>query len=81
MTMDQIYHGCVYANADGTRKIMASGENVLVRTNKCFWKDPVDVVTQIKTHSMTKKELCVSRGVFNNYFMRKTGSGFDFLEE
>lgn len=47
--MDRIYHGCVYANADGTRKIIANGENYLVRTNKCFWKDLVDVLTQIKT--------------------------------
>ena len=78
--MDRINHGCVYANADGTRKIIANGENCLVRTNKCFWKDPVDVVTRVRTRSMTKTKRCVSMHAFNYYFRRKTGSSFDFLE-
>ena len=78
--MHRIYHGCFYANADGFRKIIPKNENCLVRTNKCFWKDPVDVVTRAKTHSMSKKECCVSRRAPNNYFKRETGSGFNFLD-
>ena len=41
---------------------------------------PADIVTQIKIHSMTKKERYISMHAFKNYFRRKTGSSFEFLE-
>ena len=77
--MDRIYHGCANANADGTNKIITKGSDCLVRTNKYFWKDPTDVVTHIKTRSMTKKEPCISRRAFNKYFKEK-GCSLDFLQ-
>ena len=69
--MDQIFHGCVYANADGTHKLIAEGDRCLVPTNRCFWKDPSDVAARVKTRSMTKKERAVSLKTFNNYFKEK----------
>ena len=44
-----------------------------------FWKDPNDVVTHIKTRSMTKKERFVARKAFNKYFQENGDNGFDFL--
>ena len=69
--MDLIYHGCVYANADGTYKLIAEGDRRLVPTNRCFWKDPSDVATRVKTRSMTKRERTVSLKTFNNSFKEK----------
>lgn len=56
MTMDHFYPGCYYKNADGTNKLIASGENCLSRTNMCFWKDPSDVPSGIKTRSCMRNE-------------------------
>ena len=61
--MDQIYHGCAYVNADGTNKIITEANDCLFQTSKCFWKDPSDVFTHIKTCSMMKKALCFSKGI------------------
>ena len=69
--MDHIYYGCVYANADGTNKIIAEVDACLIPTNRCFWKDTSDVATHVKTHSMTKKECSVSLKAFNKYFKDK----------
>ena len=54
--MDRLFHCCIYINSDGTRKLITHGENCLVRTNKCLWKNSHDVITHIKTRSMTKNE-------------------------
>ena len=59
--MDLIYHGCAYANADGTQKMIAKGDLCLFPTNRCFWKDPREVDDYVKTRSMTKRQRCVSR--------------------
>ena len=53
--MERVYHGCAYVNGDGTRKLIAEGHSCLVPTNKCFWKDPSDVATHVKTRLVTKK--------------------------
>ena len=70
-TIDRIYHGCVYANVDGTNKLIAEGDACLIPTNTCFWKDASDVATHVKTRSMTKKERSVSLKGFNKYFKDK----------
>ena len=37
VTMEQrIYHGCFYKNADGTNKIIKTGDECLVSTDECF---------------------------------------------
>ena len=69
--MDLIYHGCAYANADGTQKMIAKGDFCLFPTNRCFWKDPREVDDYVKTRSMTKRQRCVSRALFNRYFKEK----------
>ena len=58
--MDRFCHSCYYKNTDGTNKIIAAGENCLLRTNKCFWKDPCDVSNGVKTRSRAKSELTVN---------------------
>ena len=58
--MDCFYHGCYYKNADGTNRIVASGENCLLRMKKCFWKVPCDIRSGLKTRSRAKSELTVS---------------------
>ena len=66
-----LFHGCTYANFDGTRKLINASHKCLVPTNKCFWKDPCDITTQIKTRSMTKEERVVPLKLFNKYFKDK----------
>ena len=55
--MDKIYHGCFPKIADGTNRIIAAGEKCIVATNKCFWKEPCDVVKHgVKTRSRAYTE-------------------------
>ena len=70
-TMVSLFHGCTYANFDGTRKLIDTSHKYLVRNDKCFWKDPCDVTTRIKTRSMTKNEGAVPLKIFNKYFKDK----------
>ena len=63
-----------FSNADGTNKIIAKGNDCLVRTNRCFSKDPSDVVGHVRTRLMIKKEPCVSQRAFNKYFKEKVSS-------
>lgn len=69
--MDVLFHGCAYVNSDGTQKLIALSEDCLVCTNKCFWKDPHDVITHTKTRSMTKNEGKTSLKTTNDYFKDK----------
>ena len=55
-----MYHGCVYANADGTNKLIAESDAYLIPTNRYFWKDASDVAMHVKTCSMMKTERSVS---------------------
>ena len=72
--MDRICHGCLYADSDGTNKLIAEGDACLIPTKRCFWKDASDVATYVKTLSMTKKERSVSLKAFNKYFKDKKKS-------
>ena len=58
--MELIYHGCMIKNADGTNKIIRPGEKCLTLTAQCFWKDPQDVISGVKTRSQTLKQPTVS---------------------
>ena len=64
--MQRLYHGCFLKNADGTNRIIAPGEKCLVATDKCFWKDPSDVVNRVKTRSQVKNEPAVEFKTFDN---------------
>ena len=46
-----IYHGCFTKNADSTNKLIGPGEKCLTLTAQCFWKDPKDVHSGVKTCS------------------------------
>ena len=72
--MVRLFHCFTYANFDGTQKLIDATYNYLVPNNKCFWKDPCDVITQIKTKSMTKNEGEVTLKIFNKYFKDKEKS-------
>ena len=69
--MDRIYHSCVYANADGSRKFIAKNEKCLVSTNQCFWKDASNTCSKIKTRAMTICEKAVPLKIIGNYFKDK----------
>ena len=78
--MDRLFHGCAYANFDGTRKLIAKSHDCIVRTwsyismvctNKCFEKNASDVATSIKTRSMTKNECAAPLKTINDYFKDK----------
>lgn len=65
--MDRIYQGCFPKNTDGTNRIIAEGEKYLIPTNKCFWKDPIDV----KTRLQAKNEPHVNFKGFDQYHIQK----------
>ena len=70
-TMELLFHGCYFANADETHKLIPSGDDCVLRTNTCFWKHPDDVDSRVKTRSMTKNKLDFDWRVINNYHKNK----------
>ena len=66
-----IYHGCFTKNADGTNKIIGPGEKCLIPTAQCFWKDPEDVRSGVKTRSQLKNQPTVSIEDYQYYFQKK----------
>ena len=60
-----------FINADGTNKILAKGNDCLVRTNRCFSKDPSDVVAHVRTRLMIKKSLVFLEGPSTNILKKK----------
>ena len=70
--MEQIYHGCMTKNVDGTNKLIGPGGKCLIPTAECFWKDPRDMKDyKVKTRSCTKYEPVVSVQDYDNYFKQK----------
>ena len=70
--MELIYHGCMNRNADGTNKIIGSGERCLTPTTQCFWKDPQDVkIAGVKTRSQAANQPVVSISDYNYYVENK----------
>ena len=67
----RIYHGCFYKNADGTNKIIKTGDECLVSTDECFWNDLCDVKHGVKTRSRAKNEPKVTLKNFNRYYDEK----------
>ena len=66
-----IYHGCFTKNADGTNKLIGPGEKCLTPTAQCFWKDPKDVRSGVKTRSQSANQLTVSSEDYEYYFKKK----------
>ena len=64
-------HGCYFANADDTNKSIASGDDYVLSTNRCFWKHPDDVNSHIKTRSMTNSKPDFGWIVINIYHKNK----------
>ena len=69
--MELIYHGCMIKNAHGTNKTIGPDEKCLTFTAQCFWKDPQDVISGVKTRSQTSKQPNVSIRDYNYYFENK----------
>lgn len=69
--MEGMYHGCFFKNADGTNKIIKTGETCLTPTDECFFKNPCDVRNGVKTRSRTKNEPTVGLESFNQYHSEK----------
>ena len=71
--MELIYHGCFTKNADGTNKLIGPGEKCLTPTAQCFWKDPKDVRSGVKTRSQSANQAIVSTENYKYYFQKKEG--------
>ena len=56
LAMDHMYHGCPYANDDGSRKLIAINDKCLIRNNQCFSKDTRDTCLKVKTRTMASSE-------------------------
>ena len=69
--MALIYHGCFTKNADGTNKLIGPEEKSLTPTAQCFWKDPKDVRSGVKTRSQSANQLTVSTEDHEYYFLKK----------
>ena len=69
--MALIYHGCFTKNADGTNKLIGPGEKCLTPTAQCFWKDPNDVRSGVKTRSQSANQAIVSTEDYEYYFQKK----------
>ena len=65
------YHGCFTKNAAGTNKLIGPGEKCLTHTAQCFWKDPEDVRSGVKTRSQLANQLTVSTEDYQYYFKKK----------
>ena len=68
--MALIYHGCFTKNADGTNKLIGPGEKCLTSTAQCFWKDPKDVRSVVKTRSQSANQPTVSTEDYKYYFQK-----------
>ena len=66
-----IYHGCFTKNADSTNKLIGPGEKCLTLTAQCFWKDPKDVHSGVKTCSRWTNQPTVSTQDYEYYFEKK----------
>ena len=69
--MGLIYHGCMTKNADGTNKLIGPGEKCVTPTGQCFWKDPQDVRSGVKTCSQSIKQPTMSTEDYDYYFQNK----------
>ena len=69
--MELIYHGCFTKNADGTNKLIGPGEKCLTPTAQCFWKDPKDFRSGVKTRSQSANQPTVSTEDYEYYFQKK----------
>ena len=66
-----VYHDCFTKNVDGTNKIIGPGEKCLIPTAQCFWKDPEDVRSGVKTRNQLKNQPTVSMEDYQYYFQKK----------
>ena len=66
-----IYHGCFTNNVDGTNKLIGPREKCLIPTAQCFWKEPKDVHSGVKTSSQLKNQPTVSIEDYRHYFQKR----------
>ena len=69
--MALIYHSCFTKNTDGTNKLICPGERCLIPTAQCFWKDPKDAHSGVKTCSQLANQPTVSTEDYKYYFQKK----------
>ena len=69
--MDYTYHGCALKHSNGTNVIIGSNEKCLTPTNKCFWKDPKDIISAGKTTSQLKKQPIAHYKTIAKYFEQR----------
>lgn len=62
------YHGCATRYSDGTNEIIEKGEKCLIPTNKCFWKDPIDVLNAVITRFQLLNQSIAHWKTIHRYF-------------
>ena len=61
--------GLKYSN--GANVIISRNEKYLIPTNKCFWKDPKDIINAVKTRSQLKKQPTAHYETIDKYFEQR----------
>ena len=61
--------GLKYSN--GANVIISRNEKYLIPTNKCFWKDPKDIINAVKTRSQLKKQPTAHYKTIDKYFKQR----------
>ena len=69
--MDCVYHGFALNHTNSTNVIIGSNEKCLIPTNKCFWKDPNDVINAVRTRSQLKNLPIAHWKTIDHYFEQK----------
>ena len=69
--MDLIYHGCDLRYSNSTNIIIGQNEKCLIPTNTCFWKDPSEIISFVRTRFQRKNEPIAHWTTIDNYFKQR----------
>ena len=62
---------CQLAIVNHLLSIPYRNEKYLIPTNKCFWKDPKDIINAVKTRSQLKKQPTAHYETIDKYFEQR----------
>ena len=69
--MDLIYHVCDLRYSNSTNIIIGQNEKCLIPTNTCFWKDPSEIISFVRTRFQLKNEPVAHWTTIDNYFKQR----------
>lgn len=77
--MYRLYHACYYKNADGRNRLIAPGKDCILRTSRCLWKDPGEVISGVKRDRAPKTKPCVNLRTVDKYYTDKEIKAIDIM--